>query len=120
MRIWDLPVEELCDKHLIAEHGELHAIWSILKNQKKGYSNHPEIVRWKGRLDLLAMRHFQQVQEMRKRCFKHESELSDNPFIGQIMISNPKKLLTLEKQRALLIKKGCGCQEKWKETKDEK
>ncbi|HEX9909194.1 MAG TPA: pyrimidine dimer DNA glycosylase/endonuclease V [Thermoplasmata archaeon] len=57
MRIWDLPVESLCRNHLLAEHRELHAIWSVIVNQKLGYSRHPEIMRWRGRLVALWRRH---------------------------------------------------------------
>ena len=36
MRIWDLKPEILCDKHLLGEHRELHAIWSVLTLNKTG------------------------------------------------------------------------------------
>jgi hypothetical protein len=29
-RIWDADPALLCDRHLLGEHRELHAIWSIL------------------------------------------------------------------------------------------
>jgi len=35
MRIWDLPVKDLCKNHLLGEHRELHAIWSILTKNTK-------------------------------------------------------------------------------------
>ena len=37
MRIWDISPKNLCRKHLIAEHGELHSLWSIIINNKRGY-----------------------------------------------------------------------------------
>ena len=61
MRIWDIPVEKLCRNHLLGEHRELHAIWSILINNKKGYAHHPETVRWKGKQKALYLRHEQLV-----------------------------------------------------------
>ena len=45
MRIWDIPPEKLCRNHLLGEHNEQHAIWSILTHNKKGFSHHPETIR---------------------------------------------------------------------------
>ena len=50
MRIWDIHPQKLCRQHLLGEHRELHAIWSVLVNNKKGYSNHPKNVRLGGDL----------------------------------------------------------------------
>jgi hypothetical protein len=36
VRIWDLDPASLCDRHLLGEHRELHAIWSILTTGKRG------------------------------------------------------------------------------------
>ena len=77
MRIWDIPVEKLCQKHLLGEHRELHAIWSILVNNKKGYSKHPETIRWKGKLKALYLRHEQLVKEMNARGYSHKSPLDE-------------------------------------------
>jgi hypothetical protein len=63
MRIWDLPSKRLCRNHLLGEHRELHAIWSVLVNGKKGYSRHPETLRWKGKLKALFGRHEALVME---------------------------------------------------------
>lgn len=35
MRIWDIHPSLLCRKHLLGEHRELHAIWSILIYKKR-------------------------------------------------------------------------------------
>jgi hypothetical protein len=45
MRVWDIPVKDLCNKHLVAQHYEIHCIYSILTKDLKGYRNHPEIKR---------------------------------------------------------------------------
>ena len=73
MRIWDIPPEKLCRDHLLGEHRELHAIWSILINNKKGYANHPETLRWKGKLNALYLRHEKLVQEIIHREYRHYS-----------------------------------------------
>ncbi|MDA8432778.1 MAG: pyrimidine dimer DNA glycosylase/endonuclease V [Nitrospiraceae bacterium] len=75
MRIWDLSPERLCRSHLLGEHRELHAIWSILTNNRKGYSGHPEVLRWKGKLKALFLRHEDLVSEMLRRGYRHESPL---------------------------------------------
>lgn len=58
MRIWDkVPPNKLCSKHLLAEHRETLCIWSVIANNKKGYSKHPEVKRWVGHLPALLSRH---------------------------------------------------------------
>jgi hypothetical protein len=57
MRVWDIEAELLCNSHLLGEHREIHAIWAILIENKKGYSHHPETLRWKGKLLALYNRH---------------------------------------------------------------
>lgn len=83
MRIWDIPITNICDKHLIAEHHELHCIYNIITKNLKGFSNHPETMRWRGKLEALCSRHKEQVAEMKKRGFKHNSPLKlvkDSPI----------------------------------------
>ncbi|RJR24320.1 pyrimidine dimer DNA glycosylase [Candidatus Microgenomates bacterium] len=107
MRIWDLPPHVLCDKHLLAEHGELHAIWSILTKNKSGYSSHPEVKRWEGKLKALFLRHELQVKEIKKRGFQHKSPLDESFAVGRG--KQDKLLNTLPEQRQLLYAKGCSC-----------
>jgi len=76
MRIWDIDPGFLNDKSLLGEHRELHGIASILLNNKKGYSRHPETLRWRESLGALAMRHRLLVAEMALRGFKHHSPLA--------------------------------------------
>ena len=107
MRIWDIPPEKLCRQHLLGEHSELHALWSILTKGKKGFSNHPETMRWKGKLKALYNRHGKQVEEMQKRGYQHNSPLDKKLATGQniqIEFVDP-----VEKQIELLKKKKCGC-----------
>ena len=78
MRIWDIPPKKLCRQHLLGEHRELHAIWSILTKNKKGYSTHPETLRWKGKLKALYLVHEEIVKEMKSRGFDHKSPLEDD------------------------------------------
>jgi hypothetical protein len=107
MRIWDIPPEKLCRSHLLGEHRELHAVWSILTKGKKGYAHHPETQRWKGRLRALYLRHRDLVQELDRRGYKHQSPLDVRLASGKEeqtdFVDSP------EKQAIILRKKKCGC-----------
>ena len=107
MRIWDIPVSRLCRNHLLGEHAELHAIWSIINNNLKGFSNHPEVMRWRGKLAALYKRHEQQVKEMQKRGYKHNSPLDKKLATGKAEQS--KKIDTIKEQIKILRKRKCKC-----------
>lgn len=83
MRIWDIPPKRLCRNHLLGEHRELHAIWSVIVNGKKGYARHPETLRWKGRLKALYGRHEALVVEMSTRGYRHRSPLAKREATGR-------------------------------------
>lgn len=107
MRIWDIEPRKLCRSHLLGEHRELHAIWIIITEQKKGYSLHPETIRWKGKLKALYIRHEKLVNEMECRGYNHLSPLNKKTAVGKskqdIFVDLPKK------QIQILKKKGCQC-----------
>ncbi len=75
MRVWDIPPGLLCKQHLLGEHVEAHAIWSIISKDLKGYSKHPEVIRWRGKLAALYARHGDIAAEMERRGFAHRSPL---------------------------------------------
>lgn len=75
MRIWDLDPGFLNDKSLLGEHRELHGLFSIHVNGKRGYARHPETVRWTTALSGLSLRHDLLVSEMQLRGFNHKSPL---------------------------------------------
>ena len=83
MRIWDIPVEKLCRNHLLGDHKELHAMWSVIIQNKKGYSKHPETIKWIGKLKALYIRHNQQVNEMKNRGYDHQSPLDAKIATGK-------------------------------------
>jgi putative hemolysin len=107
VRIWDLDPARLCDRHLLGEHRELHAIWSILTNDRTGYANHPETVRWRGRLAALYARHDEEVAEMSRRGFRHASPLDRRLATGSARQSD--LVDSLDAQCARLAERGCGC-----------
>lgn len=82
MRIWVLSPKKLCQNHLLGEHRELHAIWSVLVNGNKGYAHHPKTLRWKGKLKALFGRHEALVREMSTRGYRHRSPLAKRQATG--------------------------------------
>ena len=107
MRIWDLEPACLCRAHLLAEHRELHAVWSILTQDRAGYRRHPETRRWEGRLAAIYRRHEALVAEMGRRGYRHASPLDPALATGdpvqEAFVDPP------ERQRELLRARGCGC-----------
>jgi hypothetical protein len=107
MRIWDVPPSILCRKHLLAEHRELHGLWNILVDGKKGYSRHPETLRWRGKLKALFERHEALVLEMARRGYRHQSLLDPALAAGSgtqnLFLDSP------EAQWDILRAKNCDC-----------
>jgi hypothetical protein len=107
MRIWDISPELLCRAHLLGEHRELHAVWTVLTEGKRGYANHPETRRWRGKLAALFNRHEALVAEMDRRGYRHASLLDPRLATGDAeqhdFVDSP------EEQLRLLRAKGCGC-----------
>ncbi len=107
LRIWEISPLKLCRQHLLGEHRELHAIWSILINQKKGYRNHPETLRWEGALNGLYQRHRDLEKEFERRGYQHNSPLDKGKALGEL---KPRfKIDTLARQREILKEKRCSC-----------
>ena len=107
MRIWDIPANKLCMKHLLGEHSELHGLWNILTQNKSGYSRHPETLRWKGKLAALFLRHEELVIEMKKRNYQHKSDL--NRIYARGLSVQEKFVNSYDEQLKILKGKGCKC-----------
>lgn len=107
MRIWDVPPQALCRQHLLGEHRELHGLWNILTLGKKGYSQHPETVRWVGRTRALWLRHEALVAEMGRRGYNHASPLDETLAEGPDV--NERRVDPDEVQWRLLRDKPCDC-----------
>jgi uncharacterized protein YbgA (DUF1722 family) len=69
VRVWDVNPGYLNRQSLLGEHRELHAIVSIIKNNKKGYSRHPETLRWRNFGWALSQRHRLLAAEMNLRGY---------------------------------------------------
>ncbi|MFZ5775961.1 MAG: pyrimidine dimer DNA glycosylase/endonuclease V [Thermodesulfobacteriota bacterium] len=76
MRVWDIHPGYLNRQSLLGEHREIHAIHVVVSQGRKGYSRHPETLRWQGHLPALAMRHLQVVAEMLLRGYGHKSPMA--------------------------------------------
>jgi Pyrimidine dimer DNA glycosylase len=107
VRIWDLPPDRLCRAHLLGEHRELHAIWSVLTGDKGGYRHHPETLRWEGRLAALYARHAALADEMTSRGYTHASPLDPELATGGAF--QDRYVDPPEAQVKILRAKGCGC-----------
>jgi hypothetical protein len=107
MRIWDIRPEKLCRQHLLGEHSELHALWTILTQGKTGYSKHPETMRWKGKLKALYLRHEALVREMGRRGYVHRSPLSHAMATGSARQDD--YVDSYDAQVRILQSKGCRC-----------
>lgn len=78
MRIWDINPGYLNRQSLLGEHRELHGIVSIITNNKKGYSKHPETLRWINYGWALTARHKLLASEMELRNFHERSPVDMN------------------------------------------
>ena len=107
MRIWDIEPKSICNKHLLGEHRELHAVWSILTCNKKGYRHHPEVLRWKEKLKALFNRHEQEVREMKRRGYAHYTPLNRELAIGKE--KQDELIDSIDKQKEILRNKDCLC-----------
>ena len=74
MRMWGVPPQSLCRKHLLGEHVELHMFVGAI-NKNKSLSGFIE----KNLVDILqiASRHTILVDEMARRGYNHQSELPE-------------------------------------------
>jgi hypothetical protein len=108
VRIWDIPPEKLCRNHLLGEHSELHGIWSILtQGRQGGYARHPEVMRWKGKLRALYLKHEEIVEEMQRRGYQHNSPL--DPELATGAEQQHTYVDPYEEQARILRNKGCDC-----------
>jgi hypothetical protein len=94
MRMWGIPVENMCNKHLLGEHVEMHMfVGTINKNKNlNGYFKNKLVV-----ISEIKKRHNEIVNEMIKRGMNHKSELPEFKWnsleMGEINIEENKKEL---------------------------
>lgn len=83
MRIWDINPGYLNRQSLLGEHRELHGIVSIIKYDKKGYSRHPETLRWINYGWAIKQRHKLLSAEMSLRGYTDKSPVNLRSNKGQ-------------------------------------
>ena len=112
MRVWDLPVDMLCTRHLQGEHNEIHTMWNVITLGRKGWAKHPETMRWRGRLGALKARHDAVVTELQRRGrFNHKTAL-DLHFVevdGPETWIQDRLIESVDSQIANIRAKGCKC-----------
>ena len=124
MRIWDLNPGYLNRGSLLGEHREMHGILNILILGKKGYSRHPETLRWKGHLEALKARHELLVSEMCLRGCQHHSPVTADapPIWPNVFIDPPGEQLEILARKYAEKEPGriplpCNIQELWAQHK---
>lgn len=76
-----------------------------MKQNKLGYSRHPETLWWKGKLAALYLRHEDLVKEMISRNYHHKTELEKVFATGSS--SQNQFVNTYDEQIEILKNKGC-------------
>ncbi len=98
MRIWDLNPGYLNRSSLLGEHREMHGTVAVLVHNKKGYSKHPETLRWKGYGWALRMRHHQIKAEMELRGYNDNTPVRTRSNPGKwstTYIDTPREQLRI-------------------------
>ncbi len=109
MRIWDIHPGYLNRQSLLGEHRELHAVVSIIMNNKQGYSKHPETLRWKEYGWAIQKRHQLIAAEMVLRGYREQSPVtlcSREGYWPEIFIDEPFIQFELLKQKYVGIEHG--------------
>ena len=100
MRIWDVHPGYLARQQLLGEHRELHGLYNIIDQGKKGYARHPETLRWIGCEKALLQRHELLRLEMQLRGYNHHSPL---PQADRATVVWPSTYIDTPSQQLLLL-----------------
>lgn len=106
MRMWLVPPERMCRKHLLGEHVEMHMFAGSLR---KGKSMQGYIDKGLVYFPLLKSRHDDLATEMVKRGMNHESELRMDPKLRAAVHSQPKHWFPFNEARAELFRRCPEC-----------
>jgi hypothetical protein len=113
MRMWMLPPEIMCRKHLLGEHVECHMINGAL-NKQKSLEGHAVLNQLQ--ISQLAARHEELAREMIRRGYNHDSDLlvADSSYLSRFT-----QLATVNKEAALndLITRCPECKERYENFK---
>ncbi len=93
MRMWKVNPKNMCRKHLLGEHVEMHMFIGVINKGKSlaGYINTGLV-----EIDQIIIRHNELVEEMKNRGYNHKSPINIDyklPSLGQVnILSNEKEL----------------------------
>ena len=80
VRVWCVPVGAFGRQRLLGQHVEVHTLISVeaarLMGRRCGYQNHPEAVKYRGRLGELVDVHNGVAAEMLRRGYNHKSPVA--------------------------------------------
>jgi hypothetical protein len=80
VRVWCVPWHTLDRQRLLGQHVEAHTLISVeaarLEGRVCGYMNHPEAVKYRGRLGVLVDVHNGVAAEMLRRGYNHKSPVA--------------------------------------------
>jgi hypothetical protein len=93
---------------LLGEHVEVHCMWNVITQNKRGYRNHPETKRWVDHLAALAARHDLLVAEMATRGYNHKSPLNGAEQLARGPVRYPSTIEPIETMREKLSQKILG------------
>ena len=82
-------------------------MWTVITQKKKGYSMHPETIRWRGKLSAMYLRHEELVKEMVHRGYNHKSPLDKRKATGKSI--QDVFIDTRIEQVKILKNKKCNC-----------
>ena len=78
-----------------------------MRDTSGGYGNHPEVKRWKGLLIALHKRHARVAREMKRRGWRHESDLAKSKWMT--VCESDANPAPWDDQIAVLKAKECEC-----------
>jgi len=124
MRVWDVNPGYLNRQSLLAEHREIHGIFVVIAKGKKGYSRHPETLRWLNKLAELKKRHDLLVSEMSLRNYNHFTPMQDveDETVQKMFIDIPSRQFDILKGKYNGREQGriplpVNCQQLWAQHK---
>ena len=94
MRMWMVPVEQMCRKHLMGEHVETHMFVGTMNQGKslQGYIDNGLV-----EVDLLQSRHDTLASEIERRGYNHNSPL----IINELVLATYEGLGTVDSDNSL-------------------
>lgn len=121
MRMWGLPVDLMCNMHLIGEHNEMHGFIGCI-NASIGIDGY--VVRGLVDIRLLEQRHNELATEMSRRGFRHLSPLHRDRLlrVQELIKARPDLVRDIDKRASLqeLWRRCPSCRKIWNDRQRQK